>query len=95
MATDHAAGRRRVHGQARHHTAGPVTARPDARDRYTVAGQTGVWRYVGQATYVDDAGRTVEHDHVRMAPVGVDGPEVWVAPGDVRPVVPASAAGAA
>jgi hypothetical protein len=53
---------------------------------YAVRGEEGPWRYVGQATYVDDAGRTVEHDYVRMVQ---DDSEVWVAPDDVteRPVV--------
>ena len=54
-----------------------------ATARYTVAGEAGVWRYVGQATYVDDHGREVDHDYVRMARVGQDGHEVWVAPEDV------------
>jgi len=56
--------------------------RLDARARYAVIGHPGVWRYVGQATFVDDDGRDVEHDFVRMVPVGVDGPEVWVDPLD-------------
>lgn len=50
--------------------------------RYVVTGESGAWRYVGQATYVDDEGATVEHDHVRMRQVGGDR-EVWVDPVDV------------
>lgn len=57
--------------------------RLDARARYAVAGESGVWRYVGQAAYVDDDGRAVEHDYVRMALVGHDGHEVWCPSGDV------------
>lgn len=56
----------------------------DPRARYTLAGEPGEWRYVGQATYLDDDGREVEHDHVRMAQVR-DGlvVEAWVDPGEV------------
>lgn len=61
--------------------------RLDARLRYTVAGESGAWRYVGQATYLDDDGRTVEHDDVRMAAVGGDRREVWVPRAQVTPLV--------
>lgn len=57
--------------------------RLDATARYAVAGERGVWRYVGQATYLDDHGRTVDHDHVRMALAGRLDVEVWCSPGDV------------
>lgn len=50
--------------------------------RYLVDGEPGAWRYVGQATYVDDDGRDVEHDHVRMREIGGDR-EVWVPLADV------------
>lgn len=60
-----------------------VTPRLDGRARYAVLGHPGVWRYVGQAVFADDDGRDVEHEYVRMVPVGRDGQEVWVAPGDV------------
>jgi hypothetical protein len=49
----------------------------------TLVGREGPWRFLGQATYVDDDGRTVEHDWVRVVQ---DDEEVWVAPEDV--VVP-------
>lgn len=55
----------------------------------TVAGHPGVWTVVGQAVYVDDDGRTVEHDWVRVA--ADDGREVWVAPGDVAAAYQAAA----
>ena len=61
-------------------------ARLDARLRFAVDGLPGVWRFLGQATYADDDGRTVEHDWLRMAPVGDPGGEEWVAPERVRPV---------
>lgn len=57
-------------------------SRLDGRARYAVLGHPGVWRYVGQATFVDDDGHDVEHDYVRMVPVGRDGHEVWVDPAD-------------
>jgi hypothetical protein len=63
-----------------------VTARLDGRARYAVLGHAGTWRYVGQATFVDDSGGTVEHEYVRMAMVGRDGHEVWVDPSDVTRV---------
>lgn len=46
----------------------------------TVAGHDGPWVVLGQASYVDDDGRTVEHDWLRVAQ---DDEEVWVAPEDV------------
>lgn len=52
--------------------------RLDARLRYAVAGESGAWRYVGQASYVDDDGRVVEHDWVRMARVSDPTQETWV-----------------
>lgn len=57
--------------------------RLDATARYAVLGHPGVWRYVGQASFADDDGADVEHDWVRMVPVGRAGQEAWVAPGDV------------
>lgn len=45
---------------------------------YGVAGEVGPWHYVGQATYLDDDGREVEHDWVRM--VQDDDREVWCPP---------------
>lgn len=40
-----------------------MTARPVAGGlRYGIAGESGAWRYLGQATYADDLGREVEHD---------------------------------
>ena len=52
--------------------------------RYAVDGESGAWRYVGQATYVDDAtGETVEHDWVRMVRVGDPTHEEWVDPSSV------------
>lgn len=59
-----------------------VTAPLSGTARYLVADEPGAWRYVGQATYVEDDGREVEHDHVRMAQVGTDR-EVWVPLADV------------
>lgn len=71
--------------------------RLSATARYAVAGESGTWRYVGQATYAEEPhGREVDHDYVRMVEVGGDR-EVWVEPGDVtrvvtrRPAVRASA----
>ena len=61
-----------------------MSGRLDARLRYAVAGEPGAWRYVGQATYTDDAtGATVEHDWVRMARVSDPTRETWVDPGTV------------
>lgn len=48
---------------------------------YEVAGLAGAWRFVGQATYLDDEGREVEHDHVRL--VNASGDEEWVDPAEV------------
>jgi hypothetical protein len=59
-----------------------------ARYRYALAGEPGLWRYVGQAWYVDEStGERVEHDHVRMAQVRDGEPfEVWVSLDDVTGV---------
>jgi hypothetical protein len=48
----------------------------------TVAGREGPYVVLGQASYLDDAGRTVEHHWLRVAQ---DDGEVWVAPEDVTP----------
>jgi len=49
--------------------------------RYTLAGRPGAWRYLGQATYVDEhTGAEVEHDHVRMMR---GDEEVWVDPREI------------
>jgi hypothetical protein len=69
-------------------------ARLDGRARYAVIGHPGVWRYVGQAVFVGDDGRDVEHDYVRMAPVGQDEPEVWVDPADCGRIGDASTSAA-
>lgn len=61
--------------------------RLDARLRYAVAGRDGAWRYVGQATYVDDDGREVEHDWARMVRVSDPSAEEWVDPAGVTRLV--------
>jgi hypothetical protein len=75
--------RRGAHG--RPDGGGGMTGRPcgafTARGVYRVAGHDGPWHYVGPATFVDDEGRTVEHDWVRMVQ---DDAEVWVDPADVE-----------
>lgn len=56
----------------------------NVRIAYAVAGHPGAYMYVGQAEYTDDGGHAVEHDWLRMSPLG-GGDEVWVAPVDVVP----------
>jgi hypothetical protein len=65
-----------------------ATARPGgagtrfhARGVYAIAGESGPWKYLGQATYLDDDGREVEHDWVRMVQ---DDREHWCPPDAVR-----------
>lgn len=53
---------------------------------YRVTGESGAWVLLGQATYLDDDGRTVEHDWVLLREAGGDR-EVAVAPDDVTPIV--------
>lgn len=53
---------------------------------WRVKGEPGAWRMVGQATYVDDEGREVEHDWVLMREVAGDR-EVAVPPEDTAPIV--------
>ena len=72
----------------------------DPAARYTVLGEAGRWRYVGQAWFRDDEGRRVEHDYVRMVRRDTatgETREVWVDPADVTlavaPRVAWSAAG--
>lgn len=43
-----------------------------------VVGLVGTWHVVGQAWFVDDDGRTVEHDHVIVT--DTSGREEWVEP---------------
>lgn len=57
-----------------------MTADLSPRGVYAVRGHDGPWHYLGQASYVDDDGRTVDHDWVRMVQ---DDEEVWVHPDDV------------
>lgn len=62
------------------------------RSVYTLADHPGVpFRYAGQATYLDDAGRQVEHDWVVMRAVGNDA-EVWADPATARELTPEQAA---
>jgi hypothetical protein len=72
----------------------PTTRVMRGTARYLLVGHPGVWRYVGQAVFADDDGLDVEHEWVRMVPVGVDGPEAWVDPADATEYVPAGRASA-
>lgn len=61
----------------------------DPRARYALLDEPGHWRYVGQAWYVDDQGRRVEHDHVRLVqrvPGTGETREVWVDPATITGV---------
>lgn len=65
-----------------------MSAAYDPAARYALLGEDGAWRYVGQAWFVDDDGRRVEHDHVRMVQRTPDGEtlERWVAPSEITGV---------
>lgn len=68
-----------------------MTGPMDPAARYTLAGEPGAWRFVGQAFYVDDDGRRVEHDWLRMVRRDVSTGatfEVWVDPAAITGVMP-------
>lgn len=66
---------------------------PGRQPHYAVDGFTGEFVYVGPAFYEDEDG-PVEHDHLRMVPVG-GGDEVWVAPQEVHLIARESIAASA